>query len=303
MVLFATMLVVASAAAQADAPTAQPATNPSNLVLDWHGIEQTLYANARPYVELSFTELKSALPELTELEPALDQDRLPALLQNTGNRTLDLLHNMPNLMAHEKLVTQSGTRVKPWQEEYEYLILSRPSKNNMVLFDEYRTAPNGKRLQGVNDPLTKGFASEWMRFFPSNQSESRFRYLGQQPIDGRQTFVLAFAQIPDAARFPTQVEFGGATISVLDQGIAWIDQRDFRIIRIRTDLLAPRPDIYLRKMTADVHFTELLLPERSLRLWVPNEALVTWNFKGQIVQQRHTYSSYRFYAVQTKIVP
>jgi hypothetical protein len=303
MVLFATMLAIASAAGQSGPATAQPATDPSNLVLDWHGIEQTLYANAKPYVELSLTELKGALPELRELDPALNQDRLPALLHDTGNKTRDLLHNMPNLIAHEKLITQSGPKSKPWRQEYEYLLLSRPGKNNMVLLDEYRTGTNGKRVQGVDDPLTKGFASEWMRFYPSNQSESRFRYLGQQPIDGRQTFVLAFAQIPDTARFPTQVEFGGTTIAVLDQGIAWIDETDFHIIRIRTDLLAPRPDIYLQKMTAEVHFAELFLPNSGPRLSVPDEALVTWNFKGQSGQQRHTYSSYRFYAVQTKILP
>jgi hypothetical protein len=303
VVLFAIMLAIASAAAQSGPTTAQPAADPSDLVLDWHGVEHTLYANAKRYVELSFTELKSALPELRELEPAANQDRLPALLHNTGYKSRDLLHNMPNLIAHEKLVTQNGLKSKPWRQEYEYLIFSRPAKNNMVLLDEYRTATSGKRIQGVDDPLSKGFASEWMRFYPSNQSESRFGYLGQQAIDGRQTFVLAFAQIPDAARFPTQVEFGGTTIAVLDQGIAWIDETDFRIIRIRTDLLAPRPDIYLQKMTAEVHFTELLLPQSGPKLSVPDEALVTWNFKGQTGQQRHTYSSYRFYAVQTKIVP
>jgi hypothetical protein len=303
MVLLATMLAIAPAAAQSGATTAQPANDPSNLILDWRGVEQTLYANARPYVDLSSTELKSALAELSELEPALNQDRLPALLHNTGDKTRDLLHNMPNLMAHEKLVTQNGPKSKPWRQEYEYLIVSRPSMNNAVLFDEYRTAISGKRIRDGNDPLTKGFASEWMRFYPSNQSESRFRYLGEQAIDGRQTFVLAFAQVPDAARFPTQVEFGGAMISVLEQGIAWIDQTDFHIVRIRTDLLAPRPDLYLQKMTAQVHFTELLLPQSGPRLSVPDEALVTWNFKGQTGRQRHTYSSYRFYAVQTKIVP
>jgi hypothetical protein len=148
ILLLATLLAIASAAAQSGTTTTQPGADPSNLVLDWHGFEQTLYANARPYVELSLTELKGALPELRELEPALNQDRLPALLHNTGNKTRDLVHNMPNLMAHEKLVTQRGPKSKPSRQEYEYLILSRPGKNNMVLLDEYRTATSGKSIPG-----------------------------------------------------------------------------------------------------------------------------------------------------------
>jgi hypothetical protein len=72
---------------------------------------------------------------------------------------------------------------------------------------------------------------------------------------------------------------------------------------MRTDLLAPRPDVYLQKMTAEVHFTQPPLPQSGSRLWVPDEAEVTWTFKGQTVQQLHAYSKYRLYAVKSKIVP
>lgn len=302
MIFAGTIFGSARAAAQTGQPTAKSGADQSDVLLDWHGIEKNLYANSEPYVELSVTDLKSALPELRELEPAPNQDQLPAFLKSTGEKTRDLLRNMPNLIADEKLVTQSGTKGKPWRQEYEYLMLSRHNKNDDVMLDEYRTGAKGKS-KDMDDPLTKGFASLWMRFYPSNQHESKFRYLGQQQLDGHQAFVIAFAQIPDAVRFPTQVEFGGTSIPALDQGVAWIDQSDFRIVRMRTDLLAPRPDIYLQKMTAEVHFTELVLPQSSSSLWVPDEAVVTWNFKGQTVQQRHSYSKYRFYAVKTKIVP
>jgi hypothetical protein len=302
MTMAAALLAITSSAAQDSQPAPKPPNNPNDLLLDWHGIETSLYANAKPYVEMSPAELKSGVPELGDLEPAPNQDPLARLLRQTGEKTGDLLHNMPNLIAREKLVTQSGSKSKPWQQEYEYLILSHPDRN-MIVLDEYRTATKGKAAQSAEDPLTKGFASEWMRFYPANQTESRFRYLGRQAIDGHQTFVIAFAQIPDAVHFPTRVQFGGTPIAVLDQGVAWVDQTDFRIVRIRTDLLAPRPDIYLQKMTAQVHFTELRLPPMVSSLWLPDEAVVTWNFRGQAGEQRHLYSGYRFYGVQTKIVP
>jgi len=291
------------AAAQSNPPDVKATRDQNDVLLNWNGIEKTLYANAKPYVELSTADLKNALPELQELEPALNQDELPALLKKTGDKTRDLLHNMPNLIAHERLLTQRGSKGKPWRQEYEYLILSTVDKSNATVFNEYRTAPNGKTSQEAEDPLTKGVTSVWTRFYPSNQSESRFRYLGRQQIDGHQTVVIGFAQIPDAVRYPSHFEFGGASIGVLDQGIAWIDQADFRIVRMRTDLLAPRPDVYLQKMTTEVHFAELDLPQSDLKVWVPNEAVVAWNFKGQTVQQRHIYSKYRFYTVKTKIVP
>ena len=41
---------------------------------------------------------------------------------------------------------------------------------------------------------------------------------------------------------------------MLLQGIAWIDQSDFRIVRLRTDLLAPQPEIQVQRQTASILF-------------------------------------------------
>jgi len=56
-------------------------------------------------------------------------------------------------------------------------------------------------------------------------------------MDGHATVVLGFAQIPDKVKFPGEVTFLDASLPVLFQGIAWIDESDFRIVRLRTDLL------------------------------------------------------------------
>ena len=89
---------------------------------------------------------------------------------------------------------------------------------------------------------------------------------------------------------------------VLYQGIAWVDESDFRIVRLRTDLLAPRPDIYLRTLTREVLFSDVRLPETSELLWLPQEATVTTDFKGQTMQQIYKYSGFRLYQAKSKIV-
>lgn len=299
--LLSTVLAII-AAAQDKAPGLNPNADPGDVFLDWHTIEKNLYANAKPYTGLSPADLENTLPELRGLELAQTQDQLAAILDQVGSQARSLLHNMPNLIAHEKLITQIQPNGKPAGQNYEYLILLH-AKEKAVQLEEYRTNEKKNKNQAVDDPMTKGFASAWGVFYPSNQPECKFRYLGRQKIAGRDIFVVAFAQIPEQVRFPAQVEFGGKLVGVLDQGIAWIDPTDFHILRIRTDLLAPRPDIYLQKLSADVHFAQLSLPQISSSLWVPDDAEVTWNFKGQSVEQRHIYSKYHLYTVKTKILP
>jgi hypothetical protein len=98
-------------------------------------------------------------------------------------------------------------------------------------------------------------------------------------MDGHATVVLSFAQIPDKVKSPGEVTFPDASIAVLFQGMAWIDESDFRMVRLRTDLLAPRPDIYLRRLTSEVRFSEvhIFVQNAQVSLWLPQETKVTWD--------------------------
>jgi hypothetical protein len=175
VVLLAMVVATASAAAQSDQPATQSGVQQSDVVLDWRGIENNFYANAKPYVDLSLADLRGALPELRELEPAQNQDQLPSLLNKTGERTRDLMHNMPNLIAEETLTTRLGAKGKPARQDYEYLILSHretktapcsmsigPEQTATAARTRKSRSPRGLRLPGYGFirpiSLNPGFA-------------------------------------------------------------------------------------------------------------------------------------------------
>jgi hypothetical protein len=151
-------------------------------------------------------------------------------------------------------------------------------------------------------PLSEGFAYKWVHFYPSNRSESTFRYLGRQRIDGHKTLVVAFAQKPGSVRSPGELRFQDKLIPILYQGIAWVDESDSRIVRLRTDLLAPLADVHLRRLTAEIHFGDAQMEDSSSPLWLPREVRVTSDVNGQVFEEWHVYSAYRAYSVQSKIV-
>jgi predicted esterase len=268
-----------------------------NLELTPQSFDRAVWANAKPYLDEALPQLTADIPELQGLAPAPDQQFLPDLLKKTSDKSLELLKKMPNVISHESVDTKIEPRGRTWHQQFEYLVL-RHETNGEVMLDEYRT----DKANTGSVPLAQGVANSWVLFHPGNLTESRFRYLGHQRMDGHSTFVLAFAQIPDKVKFPGQVNFAGTTIPVLFQGIAWIDESDFRIVRLRKDLLAPRPDIFLRTLTSEVLFSEIRLPETEQPLWLPQEATTTWDYKGQVVQQLHRYSGFHLYRSKSKIV-
>jgi hypothetical protein len=73
---------------------------------------------------------------------------------------------------------------------------------------------------------------------------------------------------------------------------------------LRTDLLAPRPDIFLKVLTSDVRFSEvhISVADAPVSLWLPQQANITWDFKREVVHQSHAYSGFQLYRSKTRIL-
>lgn len=298
----------------------QPSTQPP-LLSNWPQITTPNYASC------PLAQLQHIVRDLAHLNPASDQAELPALLTKIGSEIVEIVRKTPNLISRESVVTEQG-RLK-MRKNYSYLILPHASSNSAV-FDEYRVdLATGKKFETQDTPNTsassdpsqlnlpssfpsatdvggapafQGFATGWLNFYPVNRPQSNFRYLGQQKMDGHQTVVVAFAQKPSAIRVPGMLRLEDKTVPIFMQGIAWVDASDFRIVRLRTDLLAPPPHADLRQLTADIHFSEVRIEEIAAPVWLPHEVVITSNLGGIKVRESHSYSSYRLFRARTKIL-
>jgi hypothetical protein len=277
-------------------------------VIDSDG--QSYYENAKPLLDYPLPDLLRAEPELQGLEPASSQDALAMILDKAGKMTEDLMESMPNLVSREEVTQEklraSGKVQDHRRAEFDYMILVHRQGAETSL-DEYRAGPGGSRLEehGLEEgyTLTQGFASAWLYFLPDVQPAARFRYLGQQTDGAFRCYVVAFAQKPGWATITGRVAHGGRLARILYQGMAWIDEASFRIVRLRTDLLAPRPDIGLDRQTTELHLGETRLPQMVSPLWLPQEVIVTTAMDEQHLRNVHRYSSYRLFKVETKILP
>ncbi|HTS07464.1 MAG TPA: hypothetical protein VMP68_17930 [Candidatus Eisenbacteria bacterium] len=291
----------------------------SDFSLNWNDFDRRVWANARTYVDVPIPDVIEAVPELRGLNQDSGGADLNSLLVRVGKSCLELLQHTPNVASHEEQITHQRVASRISQgalvtaipeatqekQTFGYLLLNHVGEEGIEL-QEYRTDKNGRPITysgSKTGQVTEGFASEWLRLFPGNQNQSRFRFLGRQEVDGRKTVVIAFAEIPDKVRFPTAFSFEGNRLTLLFQGIAWVDAADYRIVRLREDLLAPRPDVHLKEMSISIRFGEANISKADATLWLPQEADIAWEFKGVAVEQRHVYSDFKLYAVHSKIVP
>ncbi len=269
---------------------------------------QSYSANVHPYLDEPLAHLVERIAELKTLQPAADQQELPWILQKVGQRVDDFMRDVGDLIAHEdvtqeRLNAQGRIQAKERVQD-NYLILHHGYEWGAGA--EYRMDDKGNHLGpiglGKGYLVTSGQALSCISFSTVAQSQSRFRYLGEEKMDSRETYVLGFAQQPgEATFFTTMTGTGGTDVDMLTQGILWVDKNSFQIIRMRSDLLAPNSEIRLDQLTTRVRFGEVQLQDVAKPLWLPSDVDVSMKIDKQKFHNVHHYTNYRRYRVSVKI--
>lgn len=271
-----------------------------------------------PYGNEPLKKLLKEMPELNGIRPANDQTELPKILRNTGAEVDEFFDDAVDLVADEEITQERSGGYglafvgRPVHDNY---LIVREENGNHRDFDEFRMDEHGNRMDQLREHpgflVTSGFALICMHFSTSVQPESVFRYLGEQKLGQKETYVVAFAQRPEKATTAEMMVGPEGTLeNLLTQGIAWIDKDSFHILRMRTDLLRPHPEVGLDQQTTKVNFCEVRLVDIATPLWLPKEVDVYLKL-GKSPERLfplsfrniHHYSDYRRYRVSVKMLP
>jgi hypothetical protein len=254
--------------------------------------------------------LVAAIPELQGMEPAANQDELAMILARTGADVQAFFQNFPNTVSEEQVreerLGKNGETRGSLDEKFQYLLLAKPEKWGLGL-EELRADEHGGRTasKGLNAGLmlTSGFATASLLLHPSYQSGATFRLLGKQVLAGHQCYAVAFAQIPAKAQMIERFDANKETVLVLFQGMAWIDTATYKIVRLRSDLLAPQPKIRLQRQTTEITYLPVQFKQIAAAMWLPSEVAVTVEWGGRTFRNSHTYSRFRVFNIEMKDRP
>ncbi len=87
---------------------------------------------------------------------------------------------------------------------FTFRVQSTPDETYGAILSESRINGQNESISmsatDAGHPRSVGFSSSWLMFAPQSLKEFRFRYLGHQKLDKRETVVIAYVQIPDRSR-------------------------------------------------------------------------------------------------------
>jgi tetratricopeptide (TPR) repeat protein len=252
--------------------------------------------------------LNYSLRDQPDFESAMDQAPLAGILSAVGNNVSRLFANLFSLSATESVQLErsdrKGNADRRKDFKYLYLCLGTVDKKD-PFFDEYRSDERGSEVlqAGLDEGymLTVGFMSSPLIFHPIHQSGSEFRLLGYQKLRGRNTFVVAYAQIPGQSRLKVQFQAGKKAEEMYKQGIAWIDAENYQIIRVVSELLTPLPQIRLNRLRTEIDFDRVRFNHTKEEFWMPLQVIVTVDWNNRLLRNSHAYSDFRLFDVRASV--
>ncbi len=272
----------------------------TRLKLEAYGRVQSVASEPLP-------SLVQAIPELKGLQPATSQHDLASILQKTGEGVKAFFNSFQNTASVEQIreerLAKDGKIADALDQKFQYLLLTRPEKWGLGL-EEFRTNSSGERasITGLDSGLmlTSGFASASLVFHPDYQAGATFRYLGMEKLNGHECHVVAFAQLPAKAQMVERFNTESGSVLVLFQGLAWIDAGNFKIVRLRTDLLKPQTKVRLQRQTTEISYDPVQFKQVASAVWLPSEVAVTLQWAGKTFHNEHRYSDFKLFNTQTQ---
>ena len=252
-------------------------------------------------------ELIQAIPELQGIEAAADQGLLEEILKKTGEGVDTFFGNIPNTASleqvHQERLSKDGKVSAALDQEFNYIMLAQTGMPGLGI-QEYRSTADGNdtNLGGLKQGLmlTSGFASVASILHPANRNDADFRYLGKQKLEGREVYVIAFAQKPQTAKMVTRFVTDDKSALALVHGLAWVEIDGFHLLRLHTSLLNPLPEVKLQKLSTEIQYQEVSFAGVSRSLWLPKEVQIQVDWRRRVLRNQHRYSDFHLFSVESK---
>lgn len=243
----------------------------------------------------------SDAPKDGEVSVANGPCPLDLVLPRVTSHVEEFVGNVDRFTAQEvlvhKLFNRDGSLKGNAESRSYYIATIEKGRSGFFSVTEYRGDIQGTRLDGaIRANVAAALA---LVFHPSYIEEFAITCAGPADWLGYNTWRVDFRQRMDRPSM-SALELGNNEYTLLLKGSAWIDRTSYQIVHMETDLLQPIPDIRLKMLHQSVDYAPVSFAGGAATLWLPQTAEVTADLQGKRLAERHTYSKFQIFSVNTQ---
>jgi hypothetical protein len=229
--------------------------------------------------------------------------RLDELLPRVTAHVKEFVENVNRFSATEALESeqfdrQGKLKVKA-ESKSNYVATVQEGRKGVYWVDEYRNETVGTSDIHWGVAATGAAPGLALIFHASHVGEFNMTCEGLAEWQGHAVWHVSFEQRRDRPATLCTLRVHGAYFDLQLKGFALIDADNYQIRHIETDLLQPITEVRLDVDHKSVDYTSVAFSDRDMSVWLPQVAEITVDFKGKRLVERHTYSNYTLFLVET----
>lgn len=223
-----------------------------------------------------------------------------------GKQIMVLVADVDRFAATETLTHESinkyGMASAPEKRKFNYVASIQEVQHGFLNVEEYRNGSHGAAADFPGGVATNGLPALVLIFHPYNAVNFAMSCEGLAQLSSGPAWQVHFRQRPDKPNVIKRYRIGvdGPSYPVALKGRAWISAGTYQIVRLETDLVAPVPQIKLLADRADIQYGPVKFAKSNVNMWLPQSADVYYDWKGQRIHRRHSFSDYLLFAVDDK---
>ncbi len=237
--------------------------------------------------------------------PSSTVEKLPDLLQRTGEQMSEYLDRFSDVRCTERVVQEkfrNGKDKIDLKEEstYDYLVMLSNTGGELNLSESRLPVHQAKADKKNRSMLvSNGFATLFLVFHPLYANSFEFTTLGEEVVNGHRLTKVAFRHIR-GTRTPAALALRGREYPLELSGTAWIDTDTAVIARISAGIDNTMVDVGLDTLQTDVEFAPVAFHDPEKTYWFPSRAIVEVETPRQHWRNTHEFTNYKRFTVSTE---
>lgn len=226
---------------------------------------------------------------------------LSTVLEQTGKRAIELLANLQNFTAQERIeyrvLGNVGDQLDYGTGSFDYTAVFERHKEGYAV-QEGRTPEHGSQpfpaaAQDV------GLPEMALIFLPDLQGDYEMKCEGVTEWKGQPAWVVHFRQRKDRPNHTASFRRRNNVYPAMLKGRAWIAQDSSEVMHLEIGLMREIPEINLEQWFLSIDYAPVRFRTRDLQVWLPQavDAYGDFGVRRSIIS--HRFSNFLLFSVQT----
>jgi VWFA-related protein len=230
---------------------------------------------------------------------------LTNVLEQAGDRADDLVSNLQNFTAQEKIeykmLGNMGLVLEDGTGTFDYTVVFEQRAEGLAV-QEGRTPERGSRAFPASGQDI-GLPELALIFLSNFQDDYEMKCEGAAEWNGQPTWVVHFQQRKDRPAHTASFRAKGVAYPAKLKGRAWIAQDSSddpgEVVHLETKLIEAIPAANVRYMYLSIDYAPVQFRTQNVRVWLPQAADAYGDFGDHRTIVYHTFTDFLLFSVRT----